>query len=125
MQLQRNGNSLLVPMSAGNGGPNTVNVTLILDTGANLTVIPSRVAKALGLVKVRDLTLHTAGGEARAYMARLPELSLQQFKVRDLQVAVHDIPNLGPSEGLLGVDFLGNFKMSLDTQSGALTLDKK
>lgn len=121
MQLQRKGNSLLIPVTFNNGAT----ATLILDTGASLTVLPKRIAQQLGLVKSGEITIHAANGAAQAYLARLPEISVRHFTVRDLEVAVHDIPNIEPADGLLGVDFLGRFKMSLDSASGELTLDKK
>lgn len=121
VQLERRGNSLWIPVTLGTG----TSAVLVLDTGAEHTMISSRLAKELNLPRVREVKIHTAGGTVDSYTVILPAVSVKQFTVRDLEVTVNDIPELLPAEGLLGVDFMHKFKMSLDTETGTLTLDRK
>jgi len=42
--------------------------------------------------------------------------------VKNLRVSIHDIPFNAFEEGLLGMDFLGRFQMSLDIEKRVLIL---
>jgi clan AA aspartic protease (TIGR02281 family) len=107
-------------VSFGAGG----DATLLLDTGASLTFIPKRVAKKLGLPVKQRAQITTAAGLIMVDLVELPEISVGGATVKNLTVAAFDIPSQ-KSEGLLGLDFLNHFKVSIDTVSGELDLEKK
>ncbi|MBI1993765.1 MAG: hypothetical protein HYS67_05010, partial [Deltaproteobacteria bacterium] len=45
--------------------------------------------------------------------------------VKDLTAAVHDVFPDPSISGLLGLNFLSNFRMEIDTQNGVLHLERK
>jgi clan AA aspartic protease (TIGR02281 family) len=96
----------------------------IVDTGANTSSIPTRAARALG-IKLDDSTrvvgVATAGGVGLAYKVPLDSIEVEGLKVRNLEVLVIDLP-YDEEVGLLGLDFLRNFRYEIDNQKGTLTL---
>jgi hypothetical protein len=48
------------------------------------------------------------------------------MELKDVTVAIHDVfpPDAGVA-GLLGLNFLSNFRLDIDSQSGLLNLQKK
>lgn len=118
--LERQGNSLLVPVSLA--GTNT---TLVLDTGAGVTLVPSEIVKGMKLKPVRQVRLTTASGVVMADIVVLPYVSVKNVTVRDMEVASYDIPHTGKAKGLLGLDFLNHFRTTLDSKTGVLELNRK
>ena len=116
----RNGH-FIIDVSAGN----KETVKLLIDTGASLTTLPSDLLQRLRRKKlaarVGHTQLKTAGGYQFAPIYQLKELHIGNFIVRNLQVAELDLYELG-SEGLLGMDVLGQFRFHLDQDRNTLTL---
>ena len=110
-----------VDVSAGN----KETVKLLIDTGASLTTLPSdflqRLRRKKLAARVGHTQLKTAGGYQFAPIYQLKELHIGNFIVRNLQVAELDLNELG-SEGLLGMDVLGQFRFLLDQDRNTLTL---
>lgn len=76
-----------------------------IDTGADRTIIPQRVAQTLGLHGEYSGTIGTANGGTP--IARVPVDSLQIGGILVHDVPIYVIPDLPPEEqGLLGTDFL-------------------
>ncbi len=102
----------------------TRRLEFIVDTGANTSSIPSRAARALG-IKLDDSTrvvgVATAGGVGLAYKVPLDSVEVEGLKVRNLEVLVIDLP-YDEEVGLLGLDFLRNFRYEIDNKQGTLTL---
>lgn len=95
---------------------------LILDTGATATSLSPRVADRLGLTVRYDppVTVHTAGGSVRAGRAQVDSLDVGGRRVAPVDVLVFDpVPG---ADGLLGMDFLGAFRVEIHAQGPALTL---
>ncbi len=99
---------------------------LILDTGADRTVINPRVLAAAGvsLTAGPGTQMRGATGTAAVRGAQLASLAVGGAKVGKLMVISHDIEQEGV-DGLLGRDFLEQFKVSLDSESGVATLSPK
>jgi clan AA aspartic protease (TIGR02281 family) len=102
---------------------------LILDTGASHTIVSHQIARDLGLLIDADggpVTLKTAGGMVQAGMTRIRAVRIGEAEAFNIPVAVHDLPE-APSgvDGLLGMTFLNQFVMTLDTQKGALVLQRR
>lgn len=99
----------------------------IVDTGANTSSIPSSAVRALG-IKIDDSTqvvgVATAGGVGLAYKVALDSVEIEGFIVRNLEVLVIDLP-YDDDTGLLGLDFLRNFRYEIDNSQGTLLLRKK
>lgn len=99
---------------------------LILDTGADRTVVNPRALAAAGVSLTRGPAAQMRGatGTASVRGAQLDSLEVGGAKVGKLMVISHDIEQEGV-DGLLGRDFLEQFKVSLDSESGVATLSSK
>lgn len=102
-------------------------VHLALDTGATYTMIPWQIAEALGYApEVAEDRIHitTASGTEKVPLISVDSFAISGAKVSNLKVAVHDLPEKSRVDGLLGLNFLRNFHLSLDFQKGIIELDK-
>ena len=100
-------------------------VPMLLDTGADVTVLTKQVASDLRLSSLdrlpkREFT--TAGGAVRLPIATLPSLRVGTAAARDVDVAI-DIDGHMPV-GLLGMTFLRHFKVTVDHQRGQVTFER-
>ncbi|MEJ5251802.1 MAG: aspartyl protease family protein [Chthonomonadetes bacterium] len=103
--------------------------TMLLDTGAAITVIDAPVAQALNLPPGESLNVLGASGQGAASVTRLASLELGRVKLRNLQVAVTDlglIRLVGGERfgGILGFNALSPFRIMLDYHSGTLRLER-
>jgi clan AA aspartic protease (TIGR02281 family) len=102
---------------------------LIVDTGANITILSNQVARDAGILPslyLSTVTLNTAGGPVRADVARLDALAVGAAEVPMVPVAIHDLPDAPTGvDGLLGLTFLDKFLVTLDTQKGELHLRRR
>jgi clan AA aspartic protease (TIGR02281 family) len=102
---------------------------LIVDTGADITVLSSDIARDLGLNgngRSPSMTLNTVGGAVRADVVRVESLGVGAAEVKNVAVAVHDLPEAQPGvDGLLGLTFLDKFLVTLDAQKGELLLRQR
>jgi predicted aspartyl protease len=101
-------------------------VKLILDTGADRTVITPGALSEAGVSLTEGPTgqIRGATGTASVQTAALDSLEIGDAKVRELLVIAHDIEQ-GGVDGLLGRDFLDQFKLSIDSENGVATLAPK
>ncbi|MBI2987789.1 MAG: TIGR02281 family clan AA aspartic protease [Deltaproteobacteria bacterium] len=112
--------------------PATINekaaAKFVVDTGASYTMISQAIAKELEIdleKKLPTIPFQTANGIIQAPLVILGSIDVGGLQVKDLTAAVHDVfPDPGIS-GLLGLNFLSNFRMDIDTQNGVLHLEKK
>lgn len=113
-----NGASVIVPVTF-NG---SLRGNLALDTGATITVVSRRIANNLALKALGASKIGTVGGVITAPLARLRSLKVGDAEVHDLVVSIHDFSTDPRIEGLLGLNFLKHFHVSLDARRGVLTL---
>lgn len=99
---------------------------LILDTGADRTVINPRILAAAGasLTEGPGTQIRGVTGTAPVRGAQLDSIAVGEAKVGKLVVISHDIEQ-GGVDGLLGRDFLEQFKVSIDSKEGVATLSPK
>jgi clan AA aspartic protease (TIGR02281 family) len=98
---------------------------MLLDTGADFTVLTRQVAKDLRLSSLDRLPTQefkTAGGTVRLPIATLQSLRVGTAEALDVEVAV-DIQGHMPM-GLLGMTFLRHFKVTVDHQRGQVTFER-
>ena len=103
-------------------------VKLIVDTGATYTMISAATAKELAIEpngSERRLPIQTANGMIQAPLTSLESINVGGVEMKNLAAVIHDaLPN-SQVAGLLGLNFLSNFRMDIDTQKGLLHLEKK
>jgi clan AA aspartic protease (TIGR02281 family) len=100
----------------------------IVDTGASYTVISSATAKELSIdtdQNTQPVTFQTANGLIQAPLVSLQSITVGGMEINNLTAAVHDVIPDGKVFGLLGLNFLSNFRMDIDNQKGLLHLEKK
>lgn len=107
-----------------NGGTST---RLLLDTGADTTLISPLVLSAAGASLIRGGTsTRITGVTGTSDVQRVPVESIEigEARVSGLQVVAHDMGQPG-IDGLLGRDFLDRFKVTIDSSTGILTIAPK
>jgi clan AA aspartic protease (TIGR02281 family) len=100
-------------------------VPMLLDTGADFTVLTKQAARDLRLSSLDHLPkqeFKTAGGSVRFPIATLQSLRVGTAEARDVEVAI-DIDGHMPI-GLLGMTFLRQFKVTVDHQRGQVTFER-
>lgn len=101
---------------------------LVVDTGATYTMISVATAKELDINpsgNERRLPIQTANGTIQAPLTSLESINVGGMEMKNLTAVIHDaVPN-SQIAGLLGLNFLSNFRMDIDTQKGLLHLEKK
>lgn len=107
-----------------NGGTST---RLLLDTGADTTLISPLVLSAAGASVIRGGTItRIAGvtGNTEVQRVAVESLEVGEARVSQLSVVAHDMGQPG-IDGLLGRDFLDRFKVTIDSTTGVLTIAPK
>ena len=102
-------------------------VELMIDTGASKTVIK----RALLSTKIPDLLedtqsiqMNTANGNARGLVVTLKNIAMQGIALEQLDVVLMDLPSF-KYDGLLGMNFLGQFDFKIDQERLVLVLAAK
>jgi hypothetical protein len=113
---------ILVSASIGGAGP----LTLILDTGADRTMVAPEALGRLGIatadaprVEVRGVT-----GSSQGNVVQVASLEVGTAKAGPLWIIAHDA-DLKKADGLLGRDFLEHFTVTIDSRERLVTLTPK
>ena len=99
---------------------------LLLDTGADRTMINPRVLAAAGVSLARPVgsaTVSGVGGSQQLQFVTINSLDVAGATVGRLTVAAHGVDGAG--DGLLGRDFLDQFYVNIDSAKGVVTLTPK
>ena len=109
MQVQRQANGhFYLPGSVGG-----VAATFMVDTGASVTSISGELAQQADIRNCKPVQFQTANGEASGCLALVPHMTIGNFKLENITVAV--MPNL--ETNLLGANVLRNFQVSQNDSS--------
>ena len=123
--LESDGGVLVVRALFGEGQ----SARLVVDTGAGKTVLRPRVLERLGVFVQPDairVELITVSGERipDVPLARIDSLDVGGVAVANLYVAAYDLlPQLPTVDGVLGLDFLGHFRVRVDRAASSMTLE--
>jgi hypothetical protein len=99
---------------------------LLLDTGADKTMINPRVLMAAGASLSRPVgsaMVSGVAGSQQMQFVTINSLEVAGATVGGLIVAAHDVAGAG--DGLLGRDFLDQFSVHIDSAKGIVTLTPK
>ena|SRR5215831_16861867 len=116
------GDAILVSARIGGAGP----VTLILDTGADRTMVAPGVLSRLG-VSVADAAraeIRGVTGTSQGDVVLVPSVEVGDAKVGPLRIVALDA-DLKKADGLLGRDFLEHFTVTIDARERMVTLVPK
>lgn len=97
----------------------------MIDTGASTTVISQEAFDALPRRVKREFignfTVNTANGPVDAPVYRFNTLRIGEYQVEDIAIVVLSLQNLG-ADGLLGMNFLNQFRFNIDQVNSQLIL---
>jgi len=119
------GGAAVVVRAALNGRDS---VDLIVDTGATLTCLDERFARELQLPEQRGMVGAGVGvgGSGRVRLVRVDSLRVGTMTAEDLMACTLDLAALDRvtpgARGLLGLNFLKNFRVTLDFRREVLLL---
>jgi iron donor protein CyaY len=85
-----------------------VALTFMVDTGASVTSISSELARQIGIRNCKEMQFQTANGSANGCIALVPNMTLGNFELHNITIAV--MPNLDTN--LLGANVLRNFQVN-------------
>ncbi len=92
--------------------------TFAVDTGASYTIISPAIAEALHLSpnpELAPITLHTANGEIQAPLVNITSLTIGSLTTYNLVAAIHDLHDSSNISGLLGLNILDRFTLTVDS----------
>jgi predicted aspartyl protease len=113
------GSPILVSAKINGAGP----ITLILDTGAEGTLVAPSALLNLGISmeNTRKAIIKSVTGTRYADAIWVNSVEVGEAKVGPLLIVAHDVKLKG-ADGLLGRDFLASFDVSIDSKEGVVTL---
>jgi len=113
------GSPVLVSAKINGGGP----ITLILDTGADRTMVAPSALSRLGISTENALrgVIRGVTGASYAEAVWVNSVEVEEARVGPLLIIVHEA-DLRGADGLLGRDFLANFNVTIDSKEQVVTL---
>jgi len=103
---------------------NSQALTLLLDTGATLTMIDdAKLDSSLHIIK-ENIVLSTAGGKINAKLQEAESFSLGDIELQNFQIVSSRFKQNG-ADGLLGMNFFKKFKFKIDQEEAILYLSEK
>ena len=116
------GSPIMVNAKINGGGP----VTLMLDTGASITVVNPLALWRLGISTwfAPRAEIRGATGTTSVDVVRVQSIEVGEAKAGPLTIVAHDI-EAKEVDGLLGRDFLDHFNVNIDTAAGVVTLSPR
>jgi clan AA aspartic protease (TIGR02281 family) len=106
---------------------NRLRLKFIIDTGAEACTIPTSALKRLG-IEVNDRTavsiVQGVAGMDWAYQITLESIALEGWSVKDVRTVVIDLAS-DPDCGLLGLNFLNQFRYEIDNAKGIFRLKRR
>jgi len=103
----------------------TAIANLVVDTGASYVVLPWRLVTSIGIGidPKKTLQITTATTVETVPKVTIPEMTVLGKSVKNIEAVIKDLPPQSPADGLLGLSFLRNFKLTIDFKKGLLSLD--
>jgi len=116
------GEAILVSARIGGAGP----LTLILDTGADRTMVAPAALSRLGIALVDGARAEIRGvtGTSHGGVVLVPSVEVGEARVGPLRIIALDA-DLRKADGLLGRDFLEHFTLTIDARERMVTLVPK
>lgn len=120
------GNHFTVSVALSGDGRIWQTVDMVIDTGADLVVLPESMIDQLGLTdsKFTPGKMQTANGMTHAKIGLLQEVKIAGESVENVEVAFIADQLLGENR-LLGMSFLGRYQVNIDDKAKLVTLIKK
>lgn len=98
---------------------------LALDTGATATIISAAILQFIGYDPASSserVRVTTGTGVAYAPRLSVSGIAALELEKSDFPVVCHTLPPSASIDGLLGLDFLRGYRLTIDFRIGTLTL---
>jgi predicted aspartyl protease len=105
----------------------SANAKLLLDTGADKTLVSPRALQAAGVrIAGPTTTAEVAGatGSAQMQFVFVDSIEVGEARVGRMAVGSQNLP-IEEADGVLGRDFLDQFNVNIDSSKGVVTLSPK
>lgn len=99
-------------------------ITLLLDTGATLTMINTQKLTSPLKIINENIILNTAGGKINATLQEADLFSIGNIKLQNFQIVSSSFEQKN-ADGLLGMNFFKKFEFKIDQEKHLLYLSKK
>lgn len=122
--LNRYGRLLLCNAEVA-GPKGTRDVSLLIDTGSNYSVVPNELLEAIGCspaASTDHVRIMTANGFVILPRVRVARLTIFERTVDGAGLIAHDLPFSGPIDGLLGMDVLVALGARIDISGAQIEL---
>lgn len=122
------GNALIVTVTAEGRLGKSAKMRMLLDTGASFTTLSRRALDEIGLPAQSDspvVKLGTAAGEVDAHLALVDRILLNDVEIPAVTVAVCDACESHGVVGLLGLNVLSHFLVTLDGAHQRVLLERR
>lgn len=122
--FSKNSQIVIVPVRI-DGPTNSRYARMILDSGATYTMICPEILLECGYdlaVSSKKLAITTASSIEYTPFYVIQKLSALGKETIDIEVSSHSFPPRVPADGLLGLNFLRNFKLILHVNEGYLEI---
>lgn len=108
---------------------NDWDATMVLDTGAQNTLISENAARGMRLRRTgQGSVIHGIGGSQQGWVGVARELGFAGARLRDVPLRVANLQMVRPHgqspDGMLGADVLNHFDLDLDLPNNRITLYK-
>ena len=129
---EKQSNSYAIPVKAYGDGHfivealinGKIKANLMVDTGATMVILSDQLGERLRITDNKDLptmSFNTAGGKVETPLFVLESLKIGNAEVFALEASTN--PNFkGGVDGLLGMSFLGEFKLEMDRENSKMLL---
>lgn len=100
---------------------------LVVDTGASIVVISKNIADRLDIIEQgidAEMLIMADGTSVGARPVILKSVKVGAAEVKNVQAAILESGVIGGVDGLLGMSFLSNFVVSVDTSANKLILEQ-
>jgi predicted aspartyl protease len=105
----------------------SVTAHLLVDTGAPSLMISPQLAEKLGILEEQDnalkITAGGIGGSVPAMLAVVDSVRIGEATAEFLPATIAPIPS-DAFEGLVGMDFLSNYRISIDSTRSVIAFDE-
>ena len=91
------------------------NMCILLDTGASVTTISKYILAGLGYSSIGgNIMVTTASGMIQVQTMKIAKVKVGSTELENIDVYAHDFPDECFSDGVLGMNFLERFNMTLN-----------